>query len=175
MPKDNSFEFELKVLGAKVKDFKEKEKLTYQQMGELSGIDKSYIHRIVKRNSSPSFTVLYALAKLMKLPTYLLLVPSNDQLNELYADIAQKHLTEKNWTVEELHAKTSIPLLKLRDILNGVTKPTEKERSILSNTFEMNDLINYHDKMVLLEDLLDGMLEDEQKMNVMEYVKENML
>lgn len=173
MPKNS---FELKILGEKVEAFKKKKNLTYQQMGELSGIDKSYIHRIVKRNSSPSFSVVMGLAKLMNLPTYSLLVPSEEQLTKEYASIAQKHLEEKNWTIEELHKKTSIPHLKLKDILKGVTTPTKAECSTLSKTLEINDLSNYQEgKMAILEDILDGMLGEEQKKNVMEYIKENML
>lgn len=62
---DDIFTSELKIVVEKLKDFKKRNNLTYEEIGNTLNVNRSHIHRIVKLEVFPSFHFLVQLAKYM--------------------------------------------------------------------------------------------------------------
>lgn len=71
-------QLEFKVLAEKITEFKKENDLTYEQLGNILGVDKSHLYRIIKVKTYPSLTFLERLANFMNLPPYRLFVPAEE-------------------------------------------------------------------------------------------------
>lgn len=65
MKLDDIFNREMKVVVEKIKDFKKRNNLTYEEIGNTLNVNRSHIHRIVKMEVFPSFHFLVQLSKYM--------------------------------------------------------------------------------------------------------------
>ncbi|MCK4257856.1 MAG: helix-turn-helix transcriptional regulator [Halanaerobiales bacterium] len=167
--------FELKILIQKIIEFKEKNKLSYEKMGNNIGIDKAHLNRIVKMSTHPSFSFLVRLAHFMKIPLYSLFIPSEEMSRQEFANKVNEHTKELNRNPEVLAEKTNIPLLRLRDILSGDLSPTIKEKNALTNALSLEEEIDYSEiKLNHLKLILNDLgLKNKQSDNVIQYVKDN--
>lgn len=168
--------FECKVLAQKIIEFKEKNKLTYQKIGEELGLDKSYLNRVVKLDTFPSLPVLIRLAKLMQIPLYALFMPSDHLLRQEFVETAKAKMAEMKLNYDQLGEKTEISPIRLMDIFDGNSVTTQEERTALSVVLDVNEnAVIQEDKMALLESLITGLdLQDTQKENVLRYIKDNL-
>lgn len=167
--------FGCKVLVEKFINFKEQHELTYQQISDDLGVDKSYINRIVKLKCFPSLPFLNKLAQFMNVPLYSLFMPSDELLSKEFMAIVKDKMKKLKITTEELGEKTNISPLHLMDLLEGYSVITKKERIAITTILEINESNVYHDeKMNLLENLiLELDLKSNQKENVLKYIKDN--
>lgn len=167
--------FELKVLVQKILEFKDKNKLSYEKMGNSIGIDKAHLNRIVKMTTHPSFSFLVRLANFMKLPLYSLFIPSEEMSRRELAEKINKRMQDLKWTLKVFVEKTNIPLLRLKDILQGDLSLTTEEKQTLTTILGLEEEVNYNEiKLNHLKNLLHDLgLKDNQIDNVMNYVTDN--
>lgn len=167
--------FGYKVLVKKIIDFKERHQLTYQQLGDALGVDKSYINRVVKLKCFPSLPILNKLAQFMNIPLYFLFLPSDEMIRQEFIEKIKSKIAELKITNDKLGEKTGLSPIRLMDLLEGSSNITKEERSALATALHIDEDSNYHEeKMNLLEGLiLDLDLKDNQKDNILQYIKDN--
>lgn len=168
--------FELQVLVRKIIQFKEKHKLTYQQMANGLGVDKSYVHKVVNMKTFPSFPVLCKLSRFMEMPLCFLFLPAEEEVREEMAKLINQRLEEIEMSFDDLQAKTEIPHLRLMDILQGNTSLSKEEEEAISKVLKLTELYNYRKvKMRMLKQFLGDMdLVENQVDNVIQYIQGHM-
>ncbi|MCK4259243.1 MAG: helix-turn-helix transcriptional regulator [Halanaerobiales bacterium] len=168
--------FEFKVLAKKIKDFKKENKLTYEQIGNALGVDKSHVHRVINMETYPSLPFLIRLAEFMNLPLYALFVPPVEMIRQEFAEQVNKHIKELDWNHAELEEKTDISQLRLMDIVKGNSSPTNEELKTLATVLALKERINYLEvKLNLMKSLLTDLdLKDNQIENILQYIKDNL-
>ncbi len=165
---------EFKALTQKIADFKKKNHLTYQQIAESIGVDKSHVHRVVNMETSPSLKFLLRLSRYMKIPLFSLFIPSKDIVGQDIAEKIEEGLTQFNLTFEQLTEKVHIPTLRLMDITKGNTIPTPDEYQAIATVLDLdqNDWLNSTEVKINLikTTLLDLGFNEDQLENVLEYI-----
>ncbi|AZR74022.1 hypothetical protein BBF96_11830 [Anoxybacter fermentans] len=164
-----------KVLTQKIAEFKEKNNLTYQKIGDATGVNKSHVYRIVNMDTFPSLKFVIRLTKYMKLPLFSLFIPSEEMNRQEFANKINKRLKELDWTHEEFSKITAIPLLRLMNIMQSNSSPSIEERKTIIKVLDLKEETDYLEiKLNLLKTILSDLgLKDEQINNIMQYVKEN--
>ncbi|MCK4257813.1 MAG: helix-turn-helix transcriptional regulator [Halanaerobiales bacterium] len=168
--------FEFKVLAKKIQDFKKENKLTYEQIGNALGVDKSHVHRVINMETYPSLPFLIRLAEFMNLPLYILFIPTEKMIRQEFAEKMNKRIKELDWNYDEVEEKTSIPQLRLMDIVKGNSSPTNEELKTLATVLALKEGINYLEmKLNLMKSLLTDLdLKDNQIENILQYIKDNL-
>lgn len=166
--------FECKVLSQKIVEFKKKNKLTYQQIGEALGVDKSYINRVVKLDSYPSLPVLIQLAKFMRIPLYALFLPSDELIRQEFIHEAQIQMENMKLSFDELGRTTSLSPIRLMEIFDGKSMLTNEERTLLTSALDIPENLIYQiDKISILENVVNDLdLQDSRKETILKYFKE---
>lgn len=166
---------ELTILAHKIAEFREKHRLTYQELGEATGVDKSHVHRIENMAVFPSLKFLMRLAEFMNVPLFYLFLPSEKLNKEHLAARMKIRMKELGWTIDDLAEKTDISTLRLMDFEQSNASPTIEEMTALRNALELNDDTDYLEvKFNLLKSLLEDLgLKDAQIENLVSYVKFN--
>ncbi|MCK4259627.1 MAG: helix-turn-helix transcriptional regulator [Halanaerobiales bacterium] len=169
--------FEFQVLAQKITAFKKENKLTYEQIGNALGVNRSHIHRIINMETFPSLKFVIRLAGFMKLPLYTLFIPSEEMCRKKLTDEVNNRLRELDWNPDKLEEKTKIPLLHLLDILHGDSSPTVEEHKTLINILELEEGINYQEvKLDIIKSLLSDLeVESSNIDSVLQYVKDNII
>lgn len=167
--------YEFKILTEKMADFKERNNLTYQEFGDATDVNKSHIHRVINRESFPSLKFIIRLARFMRLPVFSLFLPTEAMTRREFGTKVKEVLKDRQWSPEDLSKHTSIPVLRLMEIIKGNTSASRQEYNSIIHTLELEKEINFLDiKLNLLQDILrDLSLRDEQIENVMKYVEDN--
>lgn len=174
MPNETYLEFMIFV--NKALEFKEKSNLTYQEIGEAIGVNRSHVQRVFNMQTFPSFQFLIRLAHFMKIPLFSLLIPSEKLLQQDLANKINSRLKELNWNTDDLSNNTGISLLHLNDILNAETPLTDAERTTIIEVLDIEDEFT---SLEIKENLLKGILADmglnaNQIDNIVKYVNDSL-
>lgn len=165
---------EFRALTQKIAEFKKKNYLTYQQIADAIGVDKSHVHRVVNMDTSPSLKFLLRLARYMKLPVFSLFIPTENIIAEDTAANIQLAMENQRLDLETLEEQTNISILRLMDIIKGNSVPTAEEFSSLADILQLaeNQWINtYEVKLNLLQNIISDLgLNEEQITNILEYI-----
>lgn len=167
---------ELKVLAEKIAEFREKNRLTYQEMGEATGVDKSHIYRIENMAVYPSLKFLIRLADYMNIPLFYLFLPSQKMSKKDYAEKIRSGLHNMNLTLAQLEEQSGIPVLRLMELEKGISSTTLDEWNTLQSLLKLDpesDLVE--NKFQLLQNILSDLgLKEEQIDNLLKYVRDHM-
>ncbi len=165
--------FEFKVLAQKIKDFKNENKLTLDQIGKALEVDKSHVYRVINMETYPSLPFLIRLAEFMNLPLYSLFIPPVEMVRQQFTEKVSERIKELNWNYDELNERTGIPQLRLMDIVKGNSSPTNEEFKTLVTVLALKEGINYQEvKLNLMKSLLSDLdLNESQQDNVLDYIK----
>ncbi|MCK4261309.1 MAG: helix-turn-helix transcriptional regulator [Halanaerobiales bacterium] len=168
--------FEFKVLAQKIKDFKKENKLTYEQISNALGVNRSHVHRVMNMETYPSLSFIIRLAEFMNLPLYILFVPPVEMIRQEFAEQVNKRIKELDWNHDELEENTGILQLRLMDIVKGNSSPTNEELKTLAAVLELKEGTNYLEvKLNLMKSLLTDLdLKDNQIENILQYIKDNL-
>ncbi len=167
--------FESKILAKRICEFKAKNSLTYQQLGDALGVDKSYLNRVVKMVSHMSMPVLIRLAKYMGIPLYVLLMPSEEMIRTEFVETLKLQMSEKNISTDELGETSGISPIRLIEILQGDSIITYKEYELLAEALQIEAPSYQADNLELLETLIFNLpMQDNKKDSVIQYIKENL-
>lgn len=165
---------EFRALTQKIAEFKKKNYLTYQQIADAIGVDKSHVHRVVNMDTSPSLKFLLRLARYMKLPVFSLFIPTENIIAEDTAANIQLAMENQRLDLQTLEEQTNISILRLMDIIKGNSVPTAEEFSSLADILQLaeNQWINtYEVKLNLLQNIISDLgLNEEQITNILEYI-----
>lgn len=165
---------EFRALTQKIAEFKKKNYLTYQQIADAIGVDKSHVHRVVNMDTSPSLKFLLRLARYMKLPVFSLFIPTENIIAEDTAANIQVAMENQRLDLQTLEEQTNISILRLMDIIKGNSVPTAEEFSSLADILQLaeNQWINtYEVKLNLLQNIISDLgLNEEQITNILEYI-----
>lgn len=169
----DNYDFELKIFSQKLLEYKERKHLSYQDIADDLGANKSHIQRVATMETAPSLSLLAQIAAYMNLPLFALFVPSNEMIRQHFADQINNKLSGLQIDALELSEKTGIPLLRLKDILQGTTSPSKEEYHQLVSLLEIvEEIYTVETKEPLLRNLLSGMdLRESQIENILEYIK----
>ena len=174
MSKEINTYCEFRALTQKIAEFKKKNYLTYQQMADAIGVDKSHVHRVVNMDTSPSLKFLLRVARYMKLPVFSLFIPTENIIAKDTAAHIQLAMEDRKIDLGKLEEETGIPPLRLMDITKGNTVPTPEEFATLADALELdeNQWINtYEVKLNLLQNIISDLgLNEDQITNIMEYI-----
>lgn len=166
---------ELTILAHKIAEFREKHRLTYQELGEATGVDKSHVHRIENMAVFPSLKFLMRLAEVMNVPLFYLFLPSEKLNQEHLATRIKTRMKELGWSIDDLALETEISTLRLMDFEQGNAFPSVEEMALLRTALDFKedtDFLNV--KFNLLKNLLEDLgLKDAQVENLLSYVKSN--
>lgn len=168
--------FESRVLAKKIVDFKKRNNLTYQQLGEALEVDKSYLNRVAKLNSYMSLPVLIRLANYMGIPLYALFMPSEELIREDFVETVKKQMNALGLLIDDLAIKTGISPIRVMEILDGNSSITNTEYDLLTEALNIPYKKLYReDQLTLLETIIHGLdLPESKKENVIKYIKENL-
>lgn len=174
MPNETYLEFMIFV--NKALEFKEKSNLTYQEIGEAIGVNRSHVQRVFNMQTFPSFQFLIRLARFMKVPLFSLLIPPETLLQQELADKINGRLKELNWDTDDLSSNTGISPLHLNDILNAETPLTDAERTTIMGILDIEDEFS---TLEIKENILKGILADmglktSQIDNILRYVNDSL-
>lgn len=174
MPDETYLEFVAFV--NKALEFKEKANLTYQQIGEAVGVNKSHVQRVFNMQTFPSFQFIIRLARFMNIPLFYLLIPSEKLLLQDLVGKINIRLEKLGWSIDDLSNNTGISLLRLNDILNGYTLLTDVERTTILGLLDIDDVFS---SLEIKENLLKGILTDmglqtNQIDNIVRYVNDSL-
>lgn len=172
MPSKTHFEFQ--VLSKKLTEFREIHGLTYQEIGDATGVDKSHIHRVLNMETFPSFKFLIQLAHSMHIPLFSLFVPTEEMLREHFCSRIQLRMDEWNWDVNTLSDRTGIPFLRLVELLTQKASPSCKEEDILHQTLHLEPILELDvaSSVDLIRMVMTALgCSDEQKENVVTYIQ----
>lgn len=167
---------ELKILAEKIAEFREKHRLTYQEMGEATGVDKSHIYRIENMAVYPSLKFLIRLAEYMDIPLYYLFLPSQNLSKQDCARQIQNGLRDMNLKLSQLEERSGIPLIRLMELEKGISTPNLEEWSTLQQLLNLSQEPRHlENKFKLLRALLSDLgVKDEQIENLMNYIQHYM-
>ena len=171
----NEMPDELAFLAQKIAEFREKHRLTYQELGEATGVDKSHVHRIENMAVFPSLKFLIRLAEYMNVPLFYLFLPT-EKLNQRHlANQIKTRLKELGWTEEELAEKTNISALRLMDFEQENASPTLDEWNVLQEILKLKQEPDFLTmKFNLLKNLLEDLgLKEAQIENILSYIRNN--
>lgn len=171
----NEMPNELKILAEKIAEFREKHRLTYQEMGEATGVDKSHIHRIENMAVYPSLKFLIRLSEYMTVPLFYLFLPTEKMNQEHCAEKIKTRLKELGWGIRELEEKSNIPTLRLMDLEQGISTPNQEEWQTLVSVLELSEVPDFLEvKFNLLRSILTDLgLREPQIDNLLRYVKDH--
>lgn len=166
---------ELKILAEKVAEFRAKNRLTYQEMGEATGVDKSHIYRIENMAVYPSLKFLIRLAEYMEIPLFYLFLPSQKLCKADCSFQIQNGLSAMELTLLQLAELSQIPILRLMELEKGISSPTPDEWNILRRILQLNPkTLLLDEKFKLLQTLLTDLgIKDEQIENLMRYIQDH--
>ncbi len=172
--KEQSF-FESKILAKRIVEFKNKNNLTYQQLGEALDVDKSYLNRVVKMNSHMSMPVLINLARYMKIPLYALFMPSEKMMREEFMEAVESKMDKYQISVDKLGEISGISPIRLVEILEGESVVTAKEYGLLAEALHLEKPSYQDENLELLESLIYNLpMSIGKKDSVIKYIKENL-
>ena len=140
MSNDNHEVFE--VITQKIAQFKKENNLSYQDIGDATGVNKSHIYRIIKMDTYPSFKFLIRLAQFMDLPLYYLFMPSEEFIQQKFINKVCRRLKELDLQPTGLAEKTDISFLRVKDILNKSASPTPEEIKTIYRVLQIEDESN---------------------------------
>lgn len=174
MSKEINTYCEFRALTQKIAEFKKKNYLTYQQMADAIGVDKSHVHRVVNMDTSPSLKFLLRLARYMKLPVFSLFIPTENIIAEDTAANIQLAMEAQQLDLERLEEETGIPALRLMDITKGNSVPSPEEFTTLADILSLNEnqwINSYEVKLNLLQNIISDLgLNEDQIANILEYI-----
>lgn len=174
MPKD---QFEFKVMAKKLAEFKDNNKLTFQDIGDATGVDKSHVLRIMRMESYPSLPFLIRLAKFMKKPLYFLFIPTEENERQEFSNKINLRLNELGYNIDKLSTITEIPTLRMMDIAKGNSSTTGEERERVLQVLDLTEETDFQEvKLNLIESFLNDLnLNESKRENIIQYIKDNLI
>ncbi|MCK4259295.1 MAG: helix-turn-helix transcriptional regulator [Halanaerobiales bacterium] len=148
---DNYFYF--KVAVKKIAKFKEDNNLSLGDFNKATGVDRSHLHKILKREVFPSIKTLIRLSNYMDVALYALFFPTQEMLQEELSEKISIRLKELDWDYEKLSTKTEIPLSRIEEIVQENTSISNEEWDNISNILEL-DISNYRNIKINLMNLI---------------------
>lgn len=73
-------------IGQKIRDIRNRKKITIAQMCEATGLSKGFISNVENNNTSPSISTLQSIANFLKVPLPYLLLEKNQQMQVVKKD-----------------------------------------------------------------------------------------
>ena len=165
--------FEQRILVSNLKKFKEDNNLSYEEIGNATGMNKTSVYKIFSMINSPSFEFLVNVSKYMKVPISALFTPGEDLLREYYAETINQRLQELNLSLHDLEKKLQIHPLRLNDILKARVTPTKEELSMICDTLDLSqeEVYTFENKNIMLGQLLkDFGLSNDQISSLVDYI-----
>lgn len=127
----NELFFECKIMIHKLKKLKKERNLTYQEIGEAIGVNRSHVYRIFNNmESSPSLNVLIKMARFLQVPLYSLFIPLRDN------DEQVKLSKGLEISPEEVDDHTEVNLNQLQMILSGLGLEEIQQGQVLRYVLE---------------------------------------
>ena len=166
--------FEQEVLISNMKKLKEERKLTYEQIGQATNLDKSAVYKLFHKINTPTINFLIGFSRFLQIPLYELFIPSEEMLRSYYANTIMKRLERFNLTVDELAVRLNTHLLRVNDICNARATPNKEELSAIFNLLgiEWKDVYTFENNMRFLDNILtDFGLSQNHKENIIEYIQ----
>ncbi|AZR73414.1 hypothetical protein BBF96_08470 [Anoxybacter fermentans] len=166
---------ELKILGEKLAQYRDRHGLTLQDVGKAIGVSKGHASKLENGNANPSFNTLIKIAEFMKIPLYYLFMPTEEMNRRKFIEMVNKRLEELKWDLEKLQKATGINYFRLADFMQGNNTPTVGEMKKIASALEINFENILELKFGLFENLLlEFGLNDSQINNLIEYIKTHM-
>ncbi|MCK4260234.1 MAG: helix-turn-helix transcriptional regulator [Halanaerobiales bacterium] len=171
MPKNR---FEFKVLAHKIAEFKKKNKLTFEDIGKATDVNRSHIHRIINREHFPSLKFLFRLATFMNVPLYSLFIPTKEMIHQDFIEKINTRLNELSWDYEELSERAEISLSQIMDIVEGNTSISKEDQDKITNILKLENITDHQNsKINLMKYIINADLTDDQIANIIKNLNEN--
>lgn len=166
---------ELDIFRQKLNEFKKANNLTLNKIGEATGVDKSHVQRILTGENSPSFLFVLNAAKFMGIPLFALFFPTDEVQRLNFAEKIEARLEELKISIEGFASKTSIPILRAKDISRGKTSPTEEEFNSIVTVLGLEGETNLRETNIhYIKSLLGRVgLDNDHIENILEYIRDN--
>ncbi len=131
-------------MGQYLKDLISENHLTIKELSNLSGISLNSLYSITKRDPETlSFGTAQRLSEILNVPAESFLSPRN---NKALAETFTQKMREADMSIHDLEHYSQIPLNRLRNMLNGIT------RILPEDEIKITKGINYYRRMRSLND-----------------------